>query len=315
MVTSITDLEKRLEQLMQAVPTRGMERRPTILKDIYELPVELQSRALTAIAARENIREIISFPQQIQRGHHYVPKQALLFTSTGIVHLLASDWPGQEPAVTFIRADCLIYMKVTLILLYGFLEIVAESTPSPARLALEFNTVAWDQIARPIRQFLQAARNTPAASTERIPCPAHILPAVDALPLKFINGVRIYGVLPGEKLGQLVFQPGTWERRLLLFRRAILANTLILLTSNYVVVVQEELEVSQGWILSYIPRSRIASIQNNRCKKWNELAYILNQRQQKLDYKVLSTDEAAQSWRLCWVQHGNLWQDLPLQPV
>ena len=206
-----------------------------------------------------------------------------MFTSTGIVHLLASVWLGQEPAVTFIRADCLIYMKVTLILLYGFLEIVAESTPSPARLALEFNTVAWDQIARPIRQFLQAARNTPAASTERIPCPAHILPAVDALPLKFINGVRIYGVLPGEKMEQLVFQPGTWERRLLLFRRAILANTLILLTSNYVVVVQEELEVSQGWILSYFPRSRIASIQNNRYEKWNELAFILNQGRQKLD--------------------------------
>jgi len=63
MVTSTTDLEKRLEQLKQAVPTCGMERHPTILKGISELPVELQSRDLTAIAARENIREIISFPQ------------------------------------------------------------------------------------------------------------------------------------------------------------------------------------------------------------------------------------------------------------
>ena len=217
MVTSTTDLEKRLEQLKQAVPTRGMERHPTILKDISELPAELQSPDLTASAARENIREIISFPQQIQRGHHYVPKQALLFTSTGIVHMLASVWPGQEPSVTFIQADSLIYLMVTLILLYGFLEIVAESATSPTRLAVEFNTVAWDQIVRPVRQFLQAARNAPAASTENIPYPAHIQPAVDALPLKYFNGVRIYGVLPGEKLEELVFQPPTWERRLMFF--------------------------------------------------------------------------------------------------
>ena len=292
-----------------------MERHPTILKDISELPAELQSPDLTTIAARENIREIISFPQQIQRGHHYVPKQALLFTSTGIVHALASIWPDQEPAITIIRADSLIYLKVTLILLYGFLEIVAQGTNSPTRLAVEFNTVAWDQISHPIRRLLQAAKNTPAVSTENIPYPAQIPPAVDDLPLKFINGIRIYGVLPGERLEQLVFQPGTWERRLLLFRQAILANTLLLLTSNYLVVVQEELEVSQGWILSYIPRSRIVSIQNQPCEKWNELDFILNQRGQKLDYKILTTAQAAQGWGLCWVQHGGQWHELPAQSV
>ena len=315
MVTSTSDLEKRLEQLKRSVPTRGMERHPTILKDISELPAELQSPGLTAIAARENFREIISFPQQIQRGHHYVPKQALLFTSTGIVHALASIWPDEEPVVTMLRADNLIYLKVTLILLYGFLEIVAESTSSPTRLAVEFNTVAWDQIAHPVRHFLQAAKNTPGVPTENIPYSARMQPAVDALPLKFINGVRIYGVLPGEELEQLVFQPGTWERRLLLFRQAIIANTLLLLTSNYVVVVQEELEVSQGWILSYIPRSRIASIQNQACEKWNELDFILNRGEQKLDYKILTTAKAAQAWSLCWVQHGGQWQDLPAQSM
>jgi hypothetical protein len=311
MVTSTTDLEKRLEHLKRAVPTRGMERHPSILKDISELPAELKSSDLTDITARETILEIISFPQQIQRGHHYVPKQALLFTSTGIVHTLASIWPDQGPEVTVIRADSLIYLKVTLILLYGFLEIAAESSCVPTRLAVEFNTVAWDQIAPPIRQFLQDSRNTPTASIEKIPYSAQIQPALDALPLKFINGVRIYGILPGEALEELVFQPGTWEHRLLLFRQAILSNTLVLLTSNYVVVDQEELEVSQGWILSYIPRSRIASIRNQPCVKWNELIFNLKHGQQKLEYKILTTAKAAQAWGSSWVQHGGQWQDLP----
>ena len=53
MIASTIDLEKRLAQLKQAVPTRGMERHPMILKDVSELPGELQSPAITSHAAKE----------------------------------------------------------------------------------------------------------------------------------------------------------------------------------------------------------------------------------------------------------------------
>jgi hypothetical protein len=54
-----------------------------------------------ALTEREAIQTIIVFPQQIQRGWDYVPKQALLFTTTGLIHLLASIWQNQEPQLTF----------------------------------------------------------------------------------------------------------------------------------------------------------------------------------------------------------------------
>jgi hypothetical protein len=225
MNTSTNDLEKRLAQLKRKVPTRGLERHPSIFRNISDLPAELQSPTVSSIAASEDIQDIISFPQQIHRGHHYVPKQALLFTSTDIIHVVASIWPDQEPEVTYLRGRGLLYIKVTLILLYGYLEIVAQGNTSPARLGVEFNTVAWEQLSRPVRKLLQAAIGAPVTTTGKIIFSQTAQVAVDRLPLKFFNGIRIYGVLPGEELENLVFQPGTWERWLHFFQRPSLANT------------------------------------------------------------------------------------------
>jgi hypothetical protein len=311
MFSSKIETEKRLAQLKQVVLTRGFDRHSSVLKNVSELPVELQSPAVTLLAARENIQSIIFFPQQIQRGRHYVPKQALLFTPTNAIHLLASIWPDQEPEVTAVKGFSLMYMKVTLILLYGFLEIVAEGSASPTRLGMEFNTVAWYQLSFPLRKLLEATKGTPGTpKTETTYSPA-AQQAFEKLPLKFSNGVKIYGLLPGEELEDLVFQPGTWNRRLLFFRRPISANTLLLLTSNYVVVIQEELEVSQGWIISYIPRNCITGMQGQPRDQWNDLTVQLKRGDQTADYKLLLKDQAARDWRALWIQHGGQWQDLP----
>ena len=135
--------------------------------------------------------------------------------------------------------------------------------------------------------------------------------ALEELPLKFSNGLKLYGLLPGEELEALVFQPGTWRRRLLLFRRPVSANTLLALTSNYMVVVQEELEVAQGWILAYLPRNAIAAMQNQPRGLWNELSVQLKRGDQSADYRLLLKHEAVEAWRDRWVQHGGRWQDLP----
>lgn len=124
------DLENRLAQLKRKVPTRGFERHPLVLKSVSDLPAELQSPAVTTLAARETLQTIIAFPPQVQRGWDYVPKQASLFTPTDVIHLLASIWPDEEPQVTCVNGSGLMYMKITLLLLYGFLEIVAQGQTS-----------------------------------------------------------------------------------------------------------------------------------------------------------------------------------------
>lgn len=311
MTAIATDLEERLAQLSMAVPARGMERFPLILKNVSDLSAELQSPVVTALAARETIQTIIAFPPQIQRGWHYVPKQALLFTPTAVIHLLASIWPDQQPQVTYLQASGLLVMNVTLILLYGLLEIVAQGPSSPTRLSVEFNTVAWQQLSWPVRQLLQATKASPGAPTDKTAFSPAAQQAFEALPLKCRNGVRIYGLLPGEVLADLVFQPREWKRWLFFFRRPVLPNTLLLLTTNYVVVLREELAVSWGWIISYIPRNSIVRMQSRPRAEWSGLMVQLKRGDQTAEVNLSLKNEAAQAWRVRWMQHGGQWQDLP----
>jgi len=305
--------EKRLAELKKVVTKRGFDHHASLLNNIQELPAELQSPAVTELAAQYAIQTIVVFPQQIQRGWHYVPKQALLFTATGLTHLLASIWPDQEPQITCIEGGDLIYVRVTLLLLYGFLEIVAQGQDFPTRLDMEFNTVAWHRLSPPLRQLLQASRVHQNASVDEASHASNTWKALDQLPVKFSNGVKIYGLLPGEDLEELIFQPEVWKPWLYFFRQPVLANTLLLLTTNYLVVIQEELKVKQGWILSYIPRENITGMQNQPCGQCNELSVPLIRGGQSADYKLLLQSDAVEAWKTRWIQHGGLWKDLPRQ--
>jgi hypothetical protein len=312
MLISPDELEQRLSQLKKAVPGRGLARHPSLLRHVTELPPELQSSDLKSILAGEEIKQTISFPPQIHRGSHYVPKQALLFTSSGVIHLQASIWPEQEPTLSYLRTSGLIYLKVTLILLYGFLEIVAHGTASPTRLEVEFNTVAWDFLSGPIRNMLEANEERQRDLKDEIPLFQRREGALEKLPLKFFNGARIYGILPGEELEEMIFQSTVWEKKLVFFRKNIIANTLMLLTSNYMVIIQEELNITQGWIITYIPRKNILGINNQSTIGWDELIVDLNSAGQTTNIKIRLTNEVAQCWHKYWIQHGGQWHDLPI---
>jgi hypothetical protein len=308
------DLETRLTQLKREVPTRGFERHPLVVKTIAELPSELQSLTVTALADQEALQTIIAFPPQIHHGWTYVPKQALLFTPTDAIHLLASIWPEEEPHITRVNASDVLYLKVSLLLLYGFLEIVAQGPTAPTRLGMEFNTVGWHHISSPVRHLLRTSQVTPGTPEGKTAYAPAVQQAFEELPLKFSNGVKLYGLLPGETLEALVFQPGTWERWGLFFRRPVTPDILLMLTTNYLVVIQEELKVKQGWTFTYIPRQNIAGMQSRPGELWTELAIQLQREDQSVDYTLLLKNEAVETWRELWVCQGGQWQESPNNP-
>ncbi len=303
------DLKKRLTQLKKEVPTRGLERYPEILPGINQLPEELQSTAVIELAERESVQTVIAFPSQIQRGWHYIPKQALLFTPKGIIHLIASVWPGQDPHLAVLDGSGLLYVQVTLILLYGFLDVVARGASASGRLGVEFNTVAWSCLEGPVRQFLKAS--TPDSAPKKPASSSSSQADREQLPLKFSNGLKIHGLLPGEELEEVVFQEAVWKRFMLLFRRPVIANTLILLTSHYVTVIKEELGVEQGWILTYIPRSNILGIQNRPCREWIEMTIQLGSGGDKAEIPIHLQESSTQAWRERWQKRDGSWTDLP----
>ena len=297
--------------MKREVTKRGFNRYPSVLTKTSDLPAELRSPSLMQAIASKDIQTIVVFPPQIQRGRQYIPKQGLLFSSTEMIHLLASIWPDQEPQITRLKADSLMIVRVTLILLYGLLEIVAHGNASPIRLSMEFSSTSWNYLSRPLRQLLlRVVQVAPGSATEPGKYSLSVQKAFEKLPLKFYNGVRIYGLLPGEELEELVFQPGVWKRWMYLFKRPDYASTMLLLTSHYLVILQEDLDDTYGWILSYIPRNIIIRMKNQPCSQFNELTVELKLGDQVSDYKFRLQDEATQALREGWIKHGGQWKDL-----
>jgi hypothetical protein len=304
-------LEIRLAELKKEVPTRGLERYPSLLKHLSELSIELQSPALTALTAGETVQTIIAFPQQIQHGSEYVPKQALLFMRGDVIHILASIWPGHGPQITYLTGSELLYLHVKLLLLYGFLEIVAQGLDAPVRIRMEFNTVSWSYLSQPLYQLLRYTESKHKTRVDEPGNPAAIQEAMEKLPYKFSNGVELYGLLPGQKLLEMVYQPASWKRHLIFLNQPSSANILLLLTTNYMVVIQEELKVNHGWVISYIPRSNIIGIQNRHSDSWNEVLVQLKRDDQSVDYKLILRSETVEAWRARWIRHGGLWENIP----
>jgi hypothetical protein len=107
---------KTLTQLRREVLARGYDRHPSLLYTISDLPAELQSPALTNLVGNKALETSFAFPAQIHHGWKYVPKQALLFTSAYVIHLLASIWPDQPPQITSINRSELLYIKGLIII-------------------------------------------------------------------------------------------------------------------------------------------------------------------------------------------------------
>lgn len=303
--------ERRLAQLKREVTRRGFDRHAHVLRDVSELPGELQTAAVSELANRETIQRILLFPPQIRRGWDYVPKQALLFTQRGVLHLTGSIWPDEKPRAAYLRACNLMYMEITLILLYGFLDILAHGEATPTHLNVEFNTVAWCLLTKPLHSLLPA-NIAPSWSQAHEPEYSAVMHhAMRELPVKFANGVKIYGLLPGEQLEELVFQPGTSQRWLHFFQRPLTPNTLLLLTNHYVVLIREDLNTKQGWILKYIPRECIVDMQTQRCDLCNELVIRLKRDDQMAQYKLFLASKAVEAWHSRWIEHGGQWAVFP----
>jgi hypothetical protein len=306
----VDERQKRLAQLKKEVTRRGFDRHASVLRAVSELPVEFQTPAVLRLAAREPLQRILIFPPQIQRGWEYVPKQALLFTQSGAPHLINSIWPDQEPRSTFFQVCDLMYMEISLILLYGFLDILAQGQDSSTRIGVEFNTVAWCLLTRPLQELLQAGKGPSIRQADRSQESPTMQRAIEELPVKFANGAKLYGILPGEHLENLVFQPGTRKRWLHVFRRPLTPNTLLLLTSHYVVLIREDLITTQGWIFTYIPRECIVEMKARSCDLCDELIIDLKRGNQDAQYKIFLASEALENWHSRWIRHGGQWKDV-----
>jgi hypothetical protein len=288
--------------------SRGIETHPYRVNDLAELPADLQAAAQRALGPAEQPERIFLVPNQTffknWFSRRYVPQQALLFTAQGVLHVQEAESPDQPARATYLHAASLLYIQLRLLLLYGRLELVGQANDALAKVVVEFNTVGVSLLLPGLRRLMTLAWES--AEPELPVGREGVLPEFENLPLKFKNGLRLYGLQPGECLLGLVFQPGLWERHGALFRRQVLANTLFALTDHDLVIVEEERTGRTnpyGWILTFCPLAGVKGFEAAPGEFWQELHLHLIRDGVAIDRHFTLARETVQAWQDLWANY------------
>jgi hypothetical protein len=200
----------------------------------------------------------------------HVPERALIFVPSGLLYVAAEGLDSPAKAAR-IDASALLSLRSSILLLYGLLEFKADCGPAAEMVRLEYNTVVWHMLHRPLARFVGAACPAPEVELDEAAARAANELLFATLPYKFANGLRYYSLAPGERVLAAVFQPAIWQKGRYLVRRQVTPNTLLALTDRKLALIEEKRaqpwsrppgagQGEYGWIFTYIPVDRVVEM-------------------------------------------------------
>jgi hypothetical protein len=281
-----------------------MATHPYTVPAIAELPEALRQQAATHVPAGEQAHCIFVVPRAIKTSIYHRPRlqpeQALLFTQSGVLWIQEDDLEGRFPAPVFVRASQLVSMTLSLILLYGKLEIIGVGEDGRrAEIVLEYNTVRHHKLQPALARFLaQSAQRC----TDESPDPLRERQAGEdlrRLHLKYRNGLTIYALGQEERLREIAFQPAIRVPIWLGFHRTLVHPTLLALTNQHLILLGEEQanrENDYGWVITFCPLSVIQEVQTVAEQQHQRLIVRLGCGQVEVTHGV--TFETAQEERV-----------------
>ena len=284
--------------------SRSLSTRPFLLDTIDQLPESLLELVKSYLPNNQVIEGIFVIPPETySRGFrpHLNPLQALIFTQLGILHIAASSKRGQPGDGVWISADEIYVIKLSLILLYGKLEIFAVQHGQDLSIEVEYNTVAHDLLAPVLRGLIKKTwQKNPAKFNQS---------AEDAtfsdfmkISFSFYNGLNNEAIQPGERVLGYVFQPEISEPWLKIFHKKIFPQIVLALTDKQLILLQQDLkfQAHHEWIFTFIPLYRITSIKLVDYMKWQRVSPQLLFDSLQQDIVVILEPTQAQKWRSIW---------------
>lgn len=271
---------------------------PYVLNALTDLPEGFQQAVQSVLPVGESIQSILMLPSQPYMKRGGIPKQALLSTTHGILQVR----DGKHPTGKYLPANALLYVYHKLILLYGHLEVTGEVQGKPVRINVEYNTVGQYLIDAILHQFLRKGYNlvVPEANTQKQN--DNILNELGRESFKFMNGLRLYALQPGERLLGYVFQPRIRERFLRFFNRSIAPNALFAITDQAVVFVEEEKArgASYGWVITICPKIVVQTVESQAMQKWYQLSVQLLRNRVNMERNLIFEHESALACEALW---------------
>ena len=237
---------------------------------VDDLAPQVRSALLLQLLPGETIRQIIFAPRQDRlrtRGGLWdwlgawapvqqTPAWVLALTEERLLVATLME-AARPPQVTVTPLADLLWLELGKILLYSWFEWSWATPGGPQHQRVYFNTVSEDLFT----EMVNASRRTIIAQTGLPRSAAKLRGKVfEGLPYKFENLIPHKLLFRDEQVQALVYQPGIWGRRWGLLPHQRAAATVVVLSSDQLLVVQDDLSnvsVSYGIIARYCPSSRL----------------------------------------------------------
>lgn len=282
---------------------------PYAVNTLTDLPEEFQQAVQSSLPMEESIHSILMLPPQPYMKRGGVPRQILVSTTHGIFHVR----DGNPLTTSFLPAESLLYFHHEIILLYGCLELAGEVRGELVRIVAEYNTVGQYLLDNALRRFIQKSYGAADLNINMLEQNNTILNGLGKDSFKFMNGLRLYALQPGERLLGYAFQPRIKEPVLHFFNRPIAPNSLFALTDRAVVLIEEDKArgASYGWIITLCPRNVVLTVESKPMKKWQELSVRLLKNNVNTERNLILEQETALACKALWASQTLLESEIP----
>jgi hypothetical protein len=280
---------------------------PRQVDRIEALPSDLYRLADLFLPDGEKVRSILEIPggvfKETNQNFHNQEERALVFTQHGLLHVLPPSTRNQAGRAIYIDGQELLYLQLSLIQLYGRLELVAGMNSQLVQTEMEYNTKGHDLLQPNLFKFLKKSWGkspTKKLSPEIVSKTERDLEHLDP---RYSNSLRSFGLQPEERLLGLVFQPTIRERSWIGLPRQISFPVLLALTEHQVITLEEkETENPQvsGWLVTFIPRLAIEKFGMRPSKVHQILTFFLKRNDVQAELEFHLEQPQMLDWNALW---------------
>ena len=263
-------------------PIQGSRRflsRPYLLNDINQLPGSLLVLAEKYLPDNQPVKGIFVIPpDSIPRGsrRRFLSLEALIFTHQGILHLAEPDRTGRGGSGIWLAGEDILMTKLSLILLYGKLEIWGARQEQAIKIEAEYNTVAHRLLTPFLRNLIRSTwGNNPPG--EASPLQNETFDELSRISYSFYNGLVNEAIQPDEMVLGYIHQPELRKHWMKIFYRKVFPQTVITRTDQQIILLQEDLKfrTHHEWIFTFIPLYRISRIDREEFQDWMKITIQL----------------------------------------
>jgi hypothetical protein len=255
---------------------------PYTVNTLDELPEGLRERTLQKLEPGAEIDTIFVVPMQqlassfgVGRRTSLVPESALVFTDHGV--LFVSDDGSEEKSdlSVYITHDQFSFLRLTLILLYGRLDLWGTQDNQPVKIEFVYNATGHELLQPVLHRFLHRSWVGQKGILQPIPPENEkVLAELFQQALKFSNGLRNYGLQRNERLLGYAFQPRIVKRFLGLFPKISVPGCVAAFSENGFVLMQEGSSnaTSYGWFITICHKRLLSDVEISAGEKMSTVA-------------------------------------------